>query len=130
MDFQNAVGREVPVLIVSEVQERKRPRKLPLLAYFRAFLEYPLAPMLDPMTRRLHNWTYRDVTDFLKENGFSFIKELGGSHQAWGTLDEMGKPARLVGIDFRHGTYLVGTLKRIIHQSGIPEEAWIEWANS
>lgn len=82
------------------------------------------------MTRRLHNWTYRDVTDFFREKGFRFIYELGGSHQAWGILDEKGESARLVEINFRHDSYPVGTLKDVICQSGIPEEAWIEWANS
>lgn len=82
------------------------------------------------MTRRLRNWTYRDVTDFLKENGFSFTKELGGSHQAWEALEKEDKPARRVEVTFRHNSYPVGTLKTMIQQSGISEKRWIEWANS
>jgi hypothetical protein len=82
------------------------------------------------MTRRLHNWTYRDVTDFLRQKGFRFVYELGGSHQSWGTFDENGEPARLIEINFRHDSNPVGTLKDIVRQCGLPEEAWIEWANS
>ena len=82
------------------------------------------------MTRRLHNWTYRDVTDFLKENKFSFFEELKGSHQSWAKFGKDGEPETLVELNFRHDSYPVRTLKEIIRQSGIPEKAWIEWAGS
>ena len=35
------------------------------------------------MPRRIRNWSYRDVIDFLKENEFGFEKELQGSHEVW-----------------------------------------------
>jgi len=82
------------------------------------------------MTRKLHNWSYRDVTDFLKDNGFSFFEELKGSRQAWIKLQDGGEPDRIVEISFRQGNYTERTMKSIIRQSGIAESEWIEWAGS
>ena len=56
------------------------------------------------MVRRLHNWSYRDVKDFLKEIGFSFFEPLKGSHQTWIKLGDDGEPDRIVEINFRHDT--------------------------
>jgi hypothetical protein len=70
------------------------------------------------------------VTDFLKENNFSFFEEMKGSHQAWVKLGKKGEPETFVELNFRHHSYPVGTLKDIIRQSGIAEADWIEWAGS
>ena len=67
---------------------------------------------------------------FLKENGFTFLKELGGSHQAWIKRGENGETNRRVEVNFTHGSYPVKTLKTMINQSGIPASKWIEWASS
>jgi predicted RNA binding protein YcfA (HicA-like mRNA interferase family) len=82
------------------------------------------------MARRLHNWTYVDVTDLLRENGFTFFKEVGGSHQAWIKRGDGKTPDRIVGLHFTHSSYPLGSLKRIVRQSGINEDEWIEWAGS
>ena len=82
------------------------------------------------MTKRLHNWTYRDVTDFLSENGFRFLEEIGDSHQAWSKVAEEDDEETMIRFNFTHEGYPIGTLKHIIRQSRIPEETWIEWANS
>jgi hypothetical protein len=82
------------------------------------------------MTRKLNNWSYQDVTDFLKENGFSFFEELKGSRQAWIKLQEGGEPDRIVELNFRGGNYSERTMKNIIRQSGIVETDWTEWAGS
>jgi hypothetical protein len=82
------------------------------------------------MTRRLHNWDYRNITDFLKENGFSFFKELAGSHETWIKHGEDATPDRIVEVNFTSGEYHVLTLKLIIRQSGIPQDKWIDWAAS
>jgi hypothetical protein len=82
------------------------------------------------MVRRLHNWNYSDVTDFLRENGFSFFKELAGSHEAWIKLSENGEPDRIVEVNFTHGSYPVKTLKTMIRQSGIDQDEWITWGRS
>jgi len=80
------------------------------------------------MVRRLHNWNYADVTDFLRESGFSFFKELPGSHEAWIILgDDDGKPDRIVEVNFTHRSYPVKTLKTMIRQSGIDQNEWIKW---
>ena len=86
--------------------------------------------ILEHMPRRLHNWTYRDVTDFLKENGFSSFKPLKGSHEAWIKLGKNGEPDRIVEVNFRHDTYPVKTLEKITRQSGIDKTKWIEWGGS
>jgi len=82
------------------------------------------------MTRRLHNWNYGNVTEFLKENGFSFFKELAGSHEHWIKHGQDGTPDRIVEVNFTHRSYPVPTLKTMIRQSGIAQDDWIEWAGS
>lgn len=82
------------------------------------------------MTRRLYNWTYQDVTAFLKENGFSFFKELEGSHEAWIRFGENGGPDRIVEVNFSHRSYPLRTLKIMIRQSGLGQDEWIKWGSS
>jgi hypothetical protein len=82
------------------------------------------------MTRRLHNWSYANVTDFLKENGFSFYKEVSGSHQAWIKRGNDEVPDRVVGMHFTSKSYLVDAMKRMIRDSGIDEDVWIKWGSS
>ena len=82
------------------------------------------------MTNRLYNWTYRDVTDFLKENGFDFFESLKDSHEAWVKLGDNGEPDRIVEVYFSHRSYPPKTLKTMIRQSGIDQKEWIAWASS
>jgi predicted RNA binding protein YcfA (HicA-like mRNA interferase family) len=83
------------------------------------------------MTRRLYNWAYRDVIAFLKENGFTFLKPLKGSHEAWGKRgNDDNKPHRRVEVNLTHGSYPAVTLKLMIRQSGIPQAEWIKWGSS
>jgi hypothetical protein len=100
------------------------------LANSGAYTLVSLRPILWRMTRRLHNWTYLNVTDFLMANGFTFFREEGGSHQSWIKRGENGLPNIIVGVHFTRTSYLVKTVKRIIKQSGIDEEEWIKWASS
>ncbi len=78
------------------------------------------------MTKKLNNWSYRDVTDFLKENGFSFFENLKDNNQAWIKTGWIGEPQRIVELRFRRDTYPVSTLRRIIRQSGIQEGKWLK----
>jgi hypothetical protein len=82
------------------------------------------------MVRRLHNWHYRDVVGFLKENGFVFLKELPGSHERWIKYGEYGGADRTVEVNFTHDSYPLLTLKTMIRQSGIDQKDWIRWAGS
>lgn len=82
------------------------------------------------MPRRLHDWSYRDVTNFLWENGFNFFKELGGSHQAWIKRGVDGEKERVLELNFTHRSYPQGTLKLIIGQSGIDKSDWFKWGGS
>lgn len=80
--------------------------------------------------RRLNNWTCRNVTDFLKSNGFSFFEELPGSHERWVKRGADGTIEHRVEVNFTHGEYPVKTLKTIIRQSSIHQDHWIKWAGS
>jgi len=80
--------------------------------------------------RRLNNWSYRNVTDFLKENGFSFFEELRGSHERWIKRGSDSTPDHRVEVNFTHGEYPVKTLKTMIRQSGIHQKEWIKWISS
>lgn len=83
------------------------------------------------MTKYLYNWSYKDLADFLKENGFRFSHHLDGSHEAWASFTPNGEPDRIVEVNFiSKGSYKPKTLKKMIKQSGIPQEKWIEWARS
>jgi hypothetical protein len=44
------------------------------------------------MPRKLNNWSYQHVTDFLKDNGFAFYEELNGRH-VWIKLQDGGDPS-------------------------------------
>jgi hypothetical protein len=92
--------------------------------------EKHLRPILAVMPRRLHNWSYKNVTDFLKLNGFRFYKEVGGSHEAWVKRGNEKNSNRIVGINFTSGSYPVGTMKRMIRESGVGEDKWVKWDNS
>jgi hypothetical protein len=105
-------------------------RKLAIFGKFCRLQESAAAAYSVGMTRRLHNWSYGNVTDFLKENGFSFYKEVGGSHQAWIKRGNDKVPDGVVGVHFTSKSYLVVTMKRMIRESGIDEDAWIKWGSS
>ena len=85
---------------------------------------------MERMTRRLHNWTYREIIAFLKENGFSFLEPLKGSHERWIKRGEHGEPDKIVEVNFSHSAYPPKTLKTMIRQSGIEVKEWIKWAGS
>jgi predicted RNA binding protein YcfA (HicA-like mRNA interferase family) len=82
------------------------------------------------MPRRLHNWSYRNVVSFLKENGFRFHKELVGSHELWMKTGSDVEEIKIVEVNFTHGSYPPKTLKTMIRQSGIPQNKWLEWARA
>jgi len=82
------------------------------------------------MTNRFYNWTYRDVTNFIKENGFRYDGPLKGSHEAWIKLGKNDEPDRIVEVNFSHRSYPPKTLKIMIGQSGIDRDEWIKWASS
>jgi hypothetical protein len=106
------------------------PKYFPHPASFSVFFSLSVRFILVGMARRLHNWSYNNVTDFLKEKGFTFYREVGGSHQAWIKRGKDKAPDRIIGINFTHGSYLVGTMKRMIRESGIDQDVWIKWSGS
>jgi len=80
------------------------------------------------MPKKLNNWSYQRVTDFLKEHGFMFFDELKG-RRVWTKLQD-GEPDKFVELNVRSDKYSARTMKGIIRQSGIVEEDWVEWASS
>jgi hypothetical protein len=82
------------------------------------------------MPRRLYNWSYKDVTDFLREKGFSFYKELKGSHETWIKRGSNGDEDIVVEVNFTHRPYPPHTLKLFIYQSGLDKEEWLKWGGS
>jgi predicted RNA binding protein YcfA (HicA-like mRNA interferase family) len=102
---------------------------LPNLASFDVYNIVMLGIILWYM-RRLRNWTYRDVTVFLRTHGFSYQKPLKGSHQRWTKLGENGEPDRQVELHLPRNGYEPKTLKSMIRQSGVDVEEWLKWAGS
>ncbi|OGI64034.1 hypothetical protein A2914_02420 [Candidatus Nomurabacteria bacterium RIFCSPLOWO2_01_FULL_41_21] len=76
------------------------------------------------MPKGLLNWNFRDVTDFLKENGFEFNEQRKGSHEAWINVQTQA----VVEINF-HGSksFRPKTLETMIRQSKIDKKIWREW---
>lgn len=78
------------------------------------------------MARGISNWTYKEVIEFLKENGFSYLESRKGSHEAWLCV----KTNAIVEVNF-HGnnhTYPERTLETMIRQSQIDKKTWRKWA--
>jgi len=82
------------------------------------------------MARSLYNWTHQDVCEFLEQKGFSFFDDVEGIGKAWMNFHENGEPNRIVEMKFTHGLYKPRALKRMIRQSGIPEEEWLKWTGA
>lgn len=76
------------------------------------------------MPRGLSNWSYKDVTKFLKEKEFVFCEQKEGSHEAWISKDNKF----VVIINFHVGkSYPPRTLETMIRQSGISKKEWRNW---
>jgi len=80
------------------------------------------------VVRGLSNWTYTDVTAFLKDHDFVFLENRKGSHEAW----VCKATGAVVGVYF-HGNKTLfpeGTLESMIRQSKISKTEWRKWAAS
>lgn len=76
------------------------------------------------MPRSVFNWTFVDVTIFLKRHGFT-LNHIEGSHYYYiGNYDGV---LRQVGFPF-HGrkAFKPRALKGMIAQSGIPKSEWLK----
>jgi len=76
------------------------------------------------MPKGLFNWTFKDIVDFLKDNGFKH-SHTEGSHFYYVKKD--GNNFFQTSVPF-HGSKTIKprTLKGIILQSGISKEKWLE----
>lgn len=75
------------------------------------------------MPNGVRNWSYRDVTDFLKERGFEYKENRKGSHEAWVNFETN----KIVEINISKA-YPPKTLQTMIRQSGIEQKEWVKWA--
>jgi hypothetical protein len=81
------------------------------------------------MEKILHNWTYRDVVNFLEEKGFNFYEDLEDC-QSWVKLGNNGEPDRFVEIKFTREFYSPKAIQKMVRLSGVGEDKWNEWASS
>ncbi len=74
------------------------------------------------MVRGIHNWTFQDVVNFLRDHNFQH-NHTEGSHYYY--VGNYGGMFRQVHVPF-HGSRTIKprTLKGIIAQSGITKEKW------
>ena len=82
------------------------------------------------MPRSLYQWTYEDVTGFLTAKGFEFFDNVEGIGEAWMSFQESGEPNRIVEVKYISAFYKPRILKRMIRQSGIPEDEWLNWTGA
>jgi len=76
------------------------------------------------MPRGLFNWTYADVSKFLKKNGF-YHKRTKGSHHVYERNTDDDRHTVVVPFHGKKGVIKPKTLKSIIVYSGIPQEEWL-----
>ena len=76
------------------------------------------------MAKGLSNWSYKDVAEFLKGNGFEFLEYRKGSHEAW--INRVTTAVVEINV---HGTksFVIRTLETMIRQSKIDKKVWREW---
>ena len=74
--------------------------------------------------RGLNNWTYKNVTKFLKEHGFALVEQKRGSHENWLSEDKK----YIVDVNFRRDEFPIRTLTSMIEDSGIDKKEWRKWA--
>ncbi len=74
------------------------------------------------MSKGVFNWTYGDVVDLLKENGFT-LNHIKGSHHFF--VGTVGGKMRQVCVP-KHGkqAFKPRTLKGMVAQSGLAKSAW------
>ncbi len=77
------------------------------------------------MPKGLNNWTFSEVTKFLKENYF-ILNHVEGSHYFY--VGTQNKIFRQVCVPF-HGAKSIHpkTMKSIVTQSGISKDQWLNW---
>jgi predicted RNA binding protein YcfA (HicA-like mRNA interferase family) len=76
------------------------------------------------MPNNLRNWTYRDVIQFLKDNGFTFGRELVGSHETWVNATTQS----VVNVNKTKSSYPFKTLETMVRQSKVSKKDWVSWA--
>jgi predicted RNA binding protein YcfA (HicA-like mRNA interferase family) len=77
------------------------------------------------VSRGIFNWTFREIVDFLQENGFKY-SHAKGSHHFYVKVNT-DHPEFIACIPF-HGSKAIApyTFRSIIAQSGIPKNRWLK----
>lgn len=73
------------------------------------------------MPNGLRNWTYKDLSKFLKAHHFKLDYMKKGSHEFWINQEK----DKIVNVNRTNGTYPIKTLETMIAQSGIPKKEWL-----
>lgn len=76
------------------------------------------------MPRGIFNWTYRDVTRFLKKHDF-YHDRTSGSHHIYERILDDHVYTVVVPFHGNKGVIRPGTFKSIVAQSGIPLKEWL-----
>ncbi len=76
------------------------------------------------MTKSVFNWTFSEVVEILKKNGFTY-SHARGSHYFY--VGNNNHEPRIVQVPF-HGSKVLKprTFKAVVKQSGIDLKAWLE----
>lgn len=76
------------------------------------------------MPRGINNWTYNDITSFLKDHGF-VLHHIRGSHYYFSGYKN--NRSRIVTVPY-HGNQAIRprTMSGIILQSGIDKKEWLD----
>lgn len=73
------------------------------------------------MPNGLRNWTYKDLSKFLKSRNFKLDYMKKGSHEFWINREK----DKIVNVNRTNATYPIKTLETMITQSGIPKKEWL-----
>lgn len=77
------------------------------------------------MPRKVFNWTFHDVVEFLKEHGFRLNHTEGSHHFFTGVYE--GKLMQVCVPFHSSKTFKPRTFKGMIAQSGIPKDKWLNF---
>jgi len=73
------------------------------------------------MPNGLRNWTYKDLSKFLRKHKFSIDYKKKGSHEFWVNQEQ----THIINVNRTNKTYPIKTLETMISQSGISKNEWL-----
>ena len=82
--------------------------------------------LLDMMVE-IRNWSFKDLSNFLKDYGFLCGHIKGSHHYYNGVIKGEGKVVQAILSKKEKGSQSLRTMKMAIENSGIPKEYFDEW---